>query len=153
MAVMQMRVSYFPGITVVGEQYALLEWSADNRIRLFAIDGATGASTGIIFDAALEQIEKVSGSMAMLTFKIAGKKYRIEASTASRMAIGTASAAGVVASAVATKNSGIYRWLQAFREKGVKVTYLTYRGIVGIALGVTALIVVGAVVYILVVES
>jgi len=126
---MQAQVTYFPGVTVAGQQYGILEWSADDHIRLFLMDADTNQATSVVFDTTVGGIEKVGGSVATLTFTINGKKYRVEFSEAARMSLAGAGVAGLVASAEFTKRSGIAVWLDALQKAGVRVTFIKMRRI------------------------
>ena len=143
-AQLQARVSYFSGITIASENYALLEWGADGRIRLFTMDADTNQAKEVIFDVALGEIEKVGGSGAMLVFVIAGKKYRVEFSGGSRLASATGSVIGLIVAYKLSKSSGVNNWLQALRSNNVKVTYITWGAIIGICIGLVAAILIVA---------
>jgi hypothetical protein len=49
-AKLQTHVDYLPGITIVGAKSALLEWSADDRVKLFIMDDQTQQATEVLFD-------------------------------------------------------------------------------------------------------
>jgi len=134
-AQLQARVSYYSGITIASENYALLEWGSDARVRLFTMNADTNQAKEVVFDVGLGEIEKIGGSGAMLVFLIAGKKYRIEFSGGSRIAASTGNIIGLIVAYRLAKSSGINNWLQAFRSNGVRVTYITWAMIMGISVG------------------
>jgi len=120
-------VDYLPGITIVGAESALLEWTADNRIKFFKMNFETNQATEVLFDVALSEIQEVIGSTVMLTFKIADKKYNAQFSQTGMAALGAGGAIGVALSAADAQKAGIYPWVNKLKENGVNVVFRGFR--------------------------
>jgi len=120
-ALLQANVDYLPGITIKDAQSALLEWSADNRIKLFILgeDGATASD--VLFDVALNEITEVKGSIIMLTFVIGDKTFNTQFSTTATMKLGIGGGIGLGAAYKDVKSTGILLWIDKLRANNVKV--------------------------------
>ncbi|MEO6109678.1 MAG: hypothetical protein ABIP50_01545 [Candidatus Saccharimonadales bacterium] len=118
-AKLQAHVDYLPGITIFGATSALLEWSADDRIKFFKMDSNTNQATEVLFDVPYGQIESVSGSMVMLTFKVAGKKYNAQFSRTAMAGLGVGGVVGIAVAANRSNASGINEWLEMFKQHNV----------------------------------
>ncbi len=148
-AKLQANVDYLPGITIFGAKTALLEWSADDRIKFFKMNPDTQQATEVLFDVPLSQIEAVSGSTVMLTFKVAGKKYNAQFSRTAIAGIGAGGVAGIAASAALSKASGIYVWINMLKEHGVNMKgWKGWTWAIIVALIVVAVIIIGVVFYV-----
>lgn len=123
---MQAVVEYLPNITIVGATPALLEWTADDRVRLFKMNFDTMQATEVLFDVPYGQVEKVVGSTVMLTITVAGKKYRAQFSQTGMAKLAVGGVVGLAASAHDANTSGIGRWVELFRSAGVKTQYLGF---------------------------
>jgi len=145
-APLQAIVDYLPGITIVGAKPALLEWGADNRIKLFEMDFDTKQATSVIFDAALSEITKVTGSMVMLTFHIGDKKYNTQFSqtAAGKMGFG---GIGLAFAYQETKNSGITVWTDKLKQNAVNVAVMGWAWAVKWGLIASGVILVGAIIF------
>ena len=120
-AKLQANVDYLPGITIAGSRNALLEWSADDRIKLFAMDETGVKSEEVLFDVSLGEIERVSGSLNMLTFLIAGKKYNALFSRTAALKLGIGGGIGLGAAYKDVQKTGIQFWIDKFRENNVNL--------------------------------
>lgn len=127
-AKIQSRIGYVKGFEIAGgEKVGLLEWGADDRIRLFDIDRATGQSKGVMFDVTTAEIAKVSGFSSSLTLKLTdGTKYTLNFSAASAYAVAGLGVAGMALSSEINKAAGVNKWLEDLRSHGVTVSYLTF---------------------------
>jgi hypothetical protein len=120
-APLQAVVDYLPGVSIFGAKPALLEWGADGRIRLFEMDFDTNVAKSVIFDAAINEITKATGTMVMITFVIAGKKYNTQFS---QTAVAKSAGGGIVGMALGMKEtdqSGINVWIKKLQDSGVAV--------------------------------
>lgn len=136
-AQLQAVVSYMPNVSIVGSKPVLLEWGADNRIRMYEMDFDAQQATGIMFDAALTDITKVTGTVNMLTFHIGGKIYR-----ALFAGMQTAGMGGVGA-AVALHElsaSGVKLWINKLKENNVPVKLFGWVKTWILAIGIVVLI-------------
>jgi len=147
-APLQAIVDYLPGITIAGAKPALLEWGTDNRIKLFEMDFDTKQATSVIFDAAISEITKVTGSMVMLTFHIGDKTYNTQFSqtAAGKMGFG---AVGLAFAYQETKGSGITVWTDKLKQNSVNVAVMGWAWAVKWGLIATGVILVGAIIYVL----
>ena len=145
---LQAIVDYLPGITIAGAKPALLEWGTDNRIKLFEMDFDTKQATSVIFDAAISEITKVTGSMVMLTFHIGDKTYNTQFSqtAAGKMGFG---AVGLAFAYQETKGSGITVWTDKLKQNSVNVAVMGWAWAVKWGLIATGVILVGAIIYVL----
>jgi hypothetical protein len=121
-AKLQAIVDYLSGISIVGAESALLEWTADDRIRFFKMNFETNQATEVLFDVPVGQIENVGGTMAMLTFTVAGKKYNAQFSQTAAAKMGVGGMVGLGMAYADTKQSGIGEWTTLFTQHGVKST-------------------------------
>lgn len=136
-AQLQAIVDYMPNVTVFGAKPVLLEWGADNRIRLYEMNFDTNQATGIMFDAALSDISKITGSLNMLTFHIGDKSYRTlfaQMATAGMGAIG----AGVAIKQL--NDSGAKLWINKLKQNNVKVSIMGWGKSFAIAIGIVVVI-------------
>lgn len=115
---LQAVVDYMPNISIVGSQPALLEWTADNHIRLFEMDFDTNQAKSVMFDVPVAEIQKITGSANMLTFHVAGKTYR---TLFARMVTAGMGGVGAIAALGELKASGANIWIKKLKESGVKV--------------------------------
>jgi hypothetical protein len=136
-AQLQAVVDYMPNVTVFGAKSVLLEWGADNRIRMYEMNFDTNQATGIMFDAALTDIKKVTGSINMLTFHIGEKTYR---ALFARMATAGMGAVGIGISLAELKVSGAKLWINKLKQGGVKVSLLGWGKSFAIAIGIVVII-------------
>jgi hypothetical protein len=81
----QTNVTLLAGMTVFNNRVpAMLEWSGDNRIRLFSTNQTTG-QTGTMFDCLPQEIKKFSVAMGTATVKLQnGQKFVLEFTTKTR---------------------------------------------------------------------
>lgn len=118
-AKLQATVDYLTGITIASAQDAILEWTADDRLKLFKMDFSTGKATEVVFDVPISEVTNVGGSMIMLSPLIGDKKYNLQFS---RTAIAKMGAGGVVGAVLAvgeTKASTINTWIAAFKAQNI----------------------------------
>ena len=111
-------VDYMPNISIFGSKSVLLEWTADNRIRLYEMDFDTNKATNILFDVAPSEIKKVTGSVNMLTFHIGDKIYR---TLFARMETAGIGPLGMGVALGQLKASGVSLWVKKLKENGVKI--------------------------------
>jgi hypothetical protein len=133
----QTTVAYSSSLLQKSEHYCILEWDSNNRIRLLIMDTTPDLDTNVVFDVLLNQIEKVGGAVTMLTFTIAGKKYRVDLAAYKPLTVGS-----LFSYYALIKNSGINHWIEAFKSSGIRVTYLTYQRLILIAAIFTPLLVI-----------
>jgi hypothetical protein len=150
-AKLQARITYAGALFSIGKN-GLLEWGADEHIRLFAINTRSNQSTGVIFDIGPNDISKVAGNGATLIIQMKdGRKYSFRFSWAAPGGIGIAG--GLIGIAIENKMvtaSGVPQWIEEFRRNNVTISYLStwayYRklfifgGIVGVILIVVVVI-------------
>jgi len=120
-AKLQANVDYLPGVTIAGAKNGLLEWSADDRIKLFIIDANTAAATEVLFDVPVREIEKVKGGFTVLSFVIAGKQYNAQFSQTAALKLAIGGGIGLGAAYKDTQKSGVNLWITMLRENGVDV--------------------------------
>ena len=108
-AKLQNRVKILKGISTVGAEWGILEWGADDRIRLFRIN-ESGTDTSIVFDVGLTDIQWVGGNMLMLVFFVSGVKYRVQLSSALAATLAIGGIGGLLAAQAITDRSGINEW-------------------------------------------
>jgi hypothetical protein len=136
-AKIQTTVAYSSRMSQKSGQYCVLEWDSSNQIRLLIMDATPDLDTNVVFDVPLSHIERVGGAVTMLSFNIEGKKYRVDLAAYKPLTIGSLfSYYGLI------KTSGIYRWVEAFKSSGVRVTYLTYGRLILIAAIFTPLLII-----------
>ena len=117
---MQSRVQYFAGWTAFsGSNLGLLEWSADNHIRLFAIDPDTGGSTGLIFDCLPSQIRTARATVAGLTLYTDTGSYNLDFSTGAAAWLLTVGLLGLLMAQRKQRQSGVQWWVDSLRAQGV----------------------------------
>jgi hypothetical protein len=139
-AQLQAAVEYMAGITVASASPALLEWTADNRLRLFKMDFDKNQATEVLLDVPVNEIEKVGGSMTGLVFHHGGKKYTAMFTTTAAAKMGVGGAVGLAAALQDTNASGINLWIKKFQEAGVRVTVIGWGKTVLIALGLVVVL-------------
>lgn len=146
----QTRVSFVKGFVAIGEHYGVLEWGADNRVRLFEFDRTTGQVLRVVFDVSLSDIRKISGLSSSMTINLPSQKYTVNFSTTSTVAFASLGLVGMAVSAELNKAAGLYEWLDAFRSHNVRITFLTYKKMLGLsfafASGFVLLIIIASVV-------
>lgn len=120
-AKLQANVDYLPGITIAGAKDALLEWSADDRIKFFIMDPTAGVATEVLFDVSVKEIERVTGGFNTLTLWVAGKPYNAQFSKTVALKLAIGGGIGLAAAYRDTKKSGVNDWLAAFRANGVNL--------------------------------
>jgi hypothetical protein len=137
-AQLQAVVDLMPNMTVFGAKTVLLEWGADNRIRLYEMNFDTNQATGILFDAAPSDIKKVTGSVNMLTFHIGEKTYR------TLFAAMRTGGMGVVGAGIALnelKASGVKLWTDKLKQNGVPVKLFGWGATFAVAIGVVVAVI------------
>ena len=117
-AQLQAIVDYMPNVSIIGSKSVLLEWTADNRIRLYEMDFDTNVATSIMFDVSPAEIKKVTGSVNMLTFHIADKTYR---TLFARMETAGVGPLGMGVALGQLKASGVSLWIKKLKENNVKL--------------------------------
>ena len=162
-AKLQNKVTYYSGMTTYSQEYALLEWTEDDHIRLsktgigklprqdqldlilqpgsVTLDQHdTDQTQELIFETTVEKIEKVSGWLGMVIFRINGEKYRVDFTPGLTGQLGTPwPGAALLSSSEVTTKAGLQVWLAALRSSQVKVSHWS----AGKLVGMTVLAVVG----------
>jgi hypothetical protein len=136
-AQLQAIVSYMPNVSIVGSKMVLLEWGADNRIRMYDMNFDTKQATGIMFDAALTDITKVTGTVNMLTFHIGGKSYR---SLFAAMQTAGLGGVGAIAAFHELNASGVNLWIKKLKENNVQVKLFGWGKTWAVAIGIVVII-------------
>lgn len=109
---------------------ALIEWTADNRIRLSVIDPKTPQVKTLVFECSPNQLSKVNAiNTQWLSFRYAGEKYQLDFSHMDTSLLATSSVFGELTTASLTSTDGGVKtgadwWLDKLREQGVKVDNL-----------------------------
>jgi hypothetical protein len=137
-------VSLFEGVTQRSATPAMIELHED-RFILFKYVGPGSYDTEIVVDTPLAALT-VGGSMATLTFTVAGTKRRVDFSPMARSALQD-KVSGLFWAAAFIRNSGIEKWLHEFRARQVPVRYISMRHIAIISVLSTAVVVAAAIVY------
>lgn len=148
-AKLQAYVDYLPGISIAGAKSALLEWSADDRIKLFILDDQASQATEVLFDVPVSEIQNVGGSMILLAFTVANTTYNVQFS---RTAMAKMSIGGGVGLASASKDmdkSGIKLWIDALRANKIPMNgYKGWAWSATLALIILAVIGIGLLIYV-----
>jgi len=133
--ILQQPVTVFDGISQFSAKKAVIELHDDDHFVLYKIDDQTGAVTETVMNVWLKDLE-VGGSSAMLTFKSAGVKKRVDFSFGSRAAMALGGVAGMAVAGSLAKNSGIGAWVEAFKARGVPVKFMTFGKMMGISFAI-----------------
>jgi len=150
-AKLQAVVDYLPGITIAGAESALLEWSADDRIKFFKMDFDRNQATEVLFDVPVQEVTNVAGTTAMLTLTVGGKKYNAQFNRTAAGMVGIGGVAGLALAAQSAKTTGAQAWINAFKDRGTPMKgYYSYGKIFAIALIVVGVLVVGVVVAVMI---
>lgn len=150
-AKLQASVNYLPGISIVGATSALLEWSADDRLKLFLMDNQTHQATEVLFDVPVAEVQNVGGNTIMLVITVANQKYNVQFSTTAMAKMVTGGVIGVAWSARDMKKTGIYSWVEAFKANNIPMKgYKGWNWSMKLALIITGVIFAGLLVYVVV---
>lgn len=136
-AQLQAIVDLMPNVTIFGSKTVLLEWTADNRIRIYEMNFDTNQATGILLDAPLTDIKKVTGSINMLTFHIGDKTYR---TLFARMQTAGVGAAGAAIAYSELKASGASLWINKLKQNGIIISLFGWKASFAIAIGLVVVI-------------
>lgn len=148
-AKLQTYVDYLPGITIVGAKSALLEWSADDRLKLFIMDDQTRQATEVLFDVPVAEVQNVGGNTIMLVVTIADKKYNVQFSKTAMAKMLVGGVVGVAWSAKDMKDTGIYAWVEAFKQRGIPMKgYKGWNWSMRLALIILGVVGVGLLIYV-----
>ena len=129
-------ITYYTGITQFSAKSAVLSWDTDDVLTLDVVD-ANNVPIERVFQTPIKGL-KVGGNLAVIWFKINGKKVRVDFSISSRMVSAAsglvggsvANVAGLYAQSELIKSSGVLEWLRAFRENGATVKYWSHKSAV-----------------------
>ena len=142
-AKLQAVVDYLPGITIAGAESALLEWSADDRIKFFKMNFDTNQATEVLFDVPVQEVTNVAGTTTMLTLTVSGKKYNAQFNRTAVGMLGVGGAAGLALAAQGMKSTGAQAWINAFKAQGTPMKgYYSFGKIFAVAMIVVAVITV-----------
>ena len=150
--ILQQPVTVFDGVTQFSAKKAVIELHDDDHFVLNKIDPATGQIVETVMNVWLKDLE-VSGSQAMLVFKSAGVKKRVDFSFGSRLAMGMGGVAGMAVAGTLAKNSGIGAWVEAFKARGVPVKFMTFGKLLGISFAIAIGLVVVVTVVVIVISQ
>jgi len=121
-AKLQTKLVYIKGTVAIGDHTGILEWGADDRIRLFEIDSSTDQLVGKVFDLALSDIKSIGGVGSSLAIIYGNERYSFVFSTLG-VVVNDGSLIGAIAGAAVNKSAGVFEWLKTFKEHNVKITY------------------------------
>lgn len=138
-AQLQAVVDLMPNVTIFGAKTVLMEWSADNHIRIYDMNFETNQATGIILDTPVAAIDKITGSLNMLTFHVAGKTYRTLFAAMRTAGMG---AVGVGLAVKELNASGASLWINKLKEQNVTVSILGWGKSFAIAIAIVVVITV-----------
>lgn len=125
-AKMQTVVEYYKGITVFSGTLALLEWGADDHIRLFEIDHETKQSKGLVFDITPSQIARANGTVTNLQIKTTdGHRYTMELSSTAMPWLMGGGVAGLYMADNDAGKSGIDWWMDNLKNNGVRAGFFS----------------------------
>ena len=146
-AKLQLVGQYMVNASIIGAKPAILEWTADDKIRLFIIsdDGKTVAET--LLDVPVGQVESAKAYIGYLYLWVGGKKYRFYVTDQTTAGIALGGVAGLGYAYAKQQSSGIPQWLQALKEAGVKTSTFGFKQTFLIAGAVVVVIVIIAVVF------
>ena len=136
--ILSQRVSYIAGMFQTSATPARMDLFED-RLVITTVHKETGADVETVLDAPLSDIT-VSGSAALLTFKVGEIKRRVDFSFAARAVM--VRPGGVLALPAILRDSGVYTWLDELRSRTVRVNYFSIGHTWAVALGVVAIIIV-----------
>ncbi|MBC7565221.1 hypothetical protein H7100_03280 [Candidatus Saccharibacteria bacterium] len=139
-AQLQAVVDLMPNITIFGAKTVLMEWSADNHLRIYEMNFDINQATGIILDTPIAAINKVTGSLNMLTFHVGGRTYRTLFAAMRTAGMG---AVGVGVAVNELNASGSSLWINKLKEHSIPVNILGWGKSFAIAIASVVVIVVG----------
>jgi hypothetical protein len=114
------EVMYYSGVTIMSGTPAVVEWGADDRIRMWTV--VHGAPPVLVFDAAPSEIT-VKGPQTVLNLVVGGRPHRIDFASGTGAAIRGFGVAGMIGSQVLTDQLGLPQWIEALRAAGATVQY------------------------------
>lgn len=138
----QLGALYLTNPSIFGAKPMILEWTHDDRLRLFIMgpDGVTAVET--LFDIPVLEVELVKGSINMMYLFVAGVKHRIYVTDQVVLGASPGGAVGLALAQRAYSKSGIKDWIQDFKVAGVKTKSYGFGFIVLVSLGIVAAIIV-----------
>ncbi len=125
-------------VSTVGSKPGLLEWTADDRIRLYVLQGDPKVAPEVIFDVAVSEVQAVYASLGYMVLRVHDKKYRLQVDDRILVGIAAGGVAGLAYAGARQQRSGIKGWVEDFRRLGVKVNYKGF----GFALLIAAVVIV-----------
>jgi hypothetical protein len=135
---MHADVTYYSGVTVMSGTPAVIEWGADDRVRMWTV--AAGQAPVLVFDVTPAEVT-VKGYQAVLNLVIGGRNHRLDFAPTARLAM-MGGVAGIAGAQAIAKNAGVPNWIAALRAGGAQVRYRSPWITFGITLGVVLVIVV-----------
>jgi len=118
------------GLTVYNEHKAVLEWTADDHIRLFTVDKDNNPAQ-VSFDIPARDISKARVQLSILFIEVNGKHYQIDFNYNETLLLSTGVPLGGGATIATTATAGLMApkqikwWIEALRAQGLKVDNLT----------------------------
>jgi hypothetical protein len=155
-AKIQTAVNFTTVYIGIGDSSGLLEWTYDDRIRLFELDRNDPSKSTLVFDIVPADIKKVKGLSPSLSFHLHnGKNYYFMFSDKALLALGAIGGfVGGVASDVISNKAGIGPWraqLEQFgvMDKSTSMTKLMGKGALWTLVGVGILFVITVIAFLI----
>jgi hypothetical protein len=152
-AKLQAYVDYLPGITIAGAESALIEWSADDRIKLFKMDFNVepAVATEVLFDVPVSEVKNVGGSMIMLVFEIGDTAYNVQFSRTAMAKLAVGGGVGVALAQNDTSAVGLHAWVTTLKQHNVPMKgYKGWAWSMNVALIVVGILLVVSVIGVLI---
>lgn len=153
-AKIQTVINYTTKFIGIGDSSGLLEWTYNDRIRLFELDRNDPNKATLVFDIAPTEIKKVKGLSSYLTFYLQnGKYYNFMFSDTAMLTFGVVGGlVGGIASDVISNRAGIKEWREQLSQYGVLNQSMTMGKLLGktvlwIFVGIGVLIVISIIGY------
>jgi len=112
-----------PGTSVLSPSIGLLEWGADQTIRVYSINPESKLITGTEFILPVNQIDKVdeNSTVGLTFFMKDGNRYQcnFESHAADWLVLG--GGIGLMMSQKSYADTGVYWWMQSLQDNGINV--------------------------------
>lgn len=110
-------------VSIIGSKPALLEWTADDRIRLYILQTDPQGAPEAILDVAVTEVQSFYASLGYMVLRVQNRKYRLQVNDQVTAAIAAGGVIGLAYAHTQQEGSGIKGWLADFKRYGVKTTY------------------------------
>lgn len=154
-AKLQTVLNYTTKSIGIGDSSGLLEWTYDDRIRLFELDRNDPNKSTPVFDILPSEIKKVKGLSSYLTFYLHnGKYYNFMFSDTAMLTFGVVGGlVGGVASDLIANKAGLKDWRAQLNQFGVVDQSMSMSKLLGktalwILVGIGILIVISIIGYV-----